>query len=467
MIDTATYWLQQVFLVYFLGLNVSYLILTFVSLISIGRYMRTERFRRLPGMYSRLMPPVTVVIPAYNEETTIISTVDSVLQLDYPNLEVVVVNDGSTDETLDRLQEEYDLREEPIAYAQSIETEPLHALYRSRTQSDLSVIDKENGGKADALNAGINAAEAPYVCCIDADSILERGSLKALIRPFLTDPDTVAAGGTVRVGNGCDIESGFLKEPKVSNHPLAAFQVVEYLRAFFFGRLGWEPLNSVMIISGAFGLFDRQALIDVDGYSPETISEDMELILKLHRRGIDEGDNYRIRYVPDPVCWTEVPEDFNSLRSQRIRWQTGLCESMALNKSLLFDKNGGWLSWLAYPWMVIFEWLGPIIESSGYAFMILGLILGVVSMDVFLVFTFVAIGLGMMVSMSALVVEEISFHVYTGVRHLPILFFYAVVENLGYRQLNTLWRLVGVSRWLMGKGQWGEIKRRGMSGPRP
>lgn len=462
MIETLGYWIERFFLVYFLGLNASYLMLTFISLISIGRYMQTERFRRLPGMYSRLMPPVTVIIPAYNEEKTIVDTVDSVLQLDYPNLEVVVVNDGSTDSTLDRLKNNYDLQKEPISYERSIDTAEVRSPYRSTEHGELRVIDKENGGKADALNAGVNIAESPFVCCIDADSILERSSLKALIRPFLLDPDTVAAGGTVRIGNGCDIESGFLKNPNVSNNILAGFQVVEYLRAFFFGRLGWEPMNSVMIISGAFGLFKRWALLEVDGFESETISEDMELILKLHRSGIDNDRDYRIHYVPDPVCWTEVPEDLNSLRAQRIRWQTGLCESMWFNRSLLFDSKGGWLSWLGYPWMVIFEWFGPIIESAGYVYMTVGLIVGFVSMEVFLVFTFLAIALGMMVSMSALVVDEISFHVYSGFRHLPILFLYSIIENLGYRQVNTLWRLIGIFRWLIGQADWGDVTRRGI-----
>jgi cellulose synthase/poly-beta-1,6-N-acetylglucosamine synthase-like glycosyltransferase len=264
------------------------------------------------------------------------------------------------------------------------------------------------------------------------------------------------------VGNDCTVRGGFLEEARVSDKLLVAFQVVEYLRAFFFGRMGWEPFNAVMIISGAFGMFDRQALLDVGGYVPGVIGEDMEIVLKLHKHSVEEGLDHNISYVPDPVCWTEVPEDLTSLQGQRERWQIGLAQSMWEHKGLFLNPRGGWLSWVAYPWMLIFELTGPIVEVAGYLYMITGLILGFVSWTVFAVFTFMAIGLGMILSIGAVLIEELSFHKYKGYRHLPRLFGYAFLENLGYRQINSFWRLFGLFRWMFGSVAWGVVDRLGL-----
>lgn len=230
------------------------------------------------------------------------------------------INDGSRDDTLQQLIAAFELDPFPEVYRRVLETQPVQTIYRSRSHARLRVIDKANGGKADALNAGINLAQSPLVCCVDADSILQQDSLQRMIRPFLDDERTIAAGGTIRVANGCDVYQGFLAESRVPKSLLARFQVVEYLRAFLFGRTGWSVLNSVTIVSGAFGMFRKSALLAVGGYRTQTVGEDMELVLRLHERRIRERRKDRIVYIPDPICWTEVPEDYRSLRNQRIRW---------------------------------------------------------------------------------------------------------------------------------------------------
>ena len=453
----ATQWL---FLLYFIGINSGYIMLNLLSLGSLRRYVEEHSLDDLPRSYSGFEPPVSILVPAYNEEATIASSVRSMLQLDYPEFEIIVINDGSKDGTLAALQREFALVPFPEARWQRLATRPVRAIHRSTTHPSLRVIDKENGGKADALNAGINAARYPLFCSVDADSVLERESLKRVIEPFLENPLTIASGGTVRVANGCQVSGGFLVSVGLPANLLALLQIVEYLRAFLFGRLGWSPLNAVLIISGAFGVFRKESVIMVGGYRPDTVGEDMELVMRLHRWHRLRRLPYRITFVPDPICWTEVPESLRVLKNQRVRWQRGLCESLGSNLKLLCHPRGGAPGWIAFPFMALFEWLGPLIEVAGYIFMVAGFMLGLVSIEAFVTFMIVVFGFGLVLSVSALLLEELSFHIYPKLRQLAILWAMVIVENLGYRQLNSLWRLWGLIRWMFGpKGSWGEMTR--------
>jgi len=451
---------QWFFLLYFAGINTGYIALNLVSLVALKRYLDLHSLDDLPRTYTGFEPPVSVLVPAYNEEATIASSVRSMLQLDYPEFEVVVINDGSRDGTLDTLKREFALVPFPEAYWRRIDTKPVRTIYRSAQYPTLRVIDKENGGKADALNAGINASRYPVVCGVDADSILERASLKRVMQPFLENPLTIAAGGTVRIANGCQVSEGFLSAVGLPRNLLALLQIVEYMRAFLFGRIGWAPLNAVLIISGAFGLFRKEAVIAAGGYRHDTVGEDMELVVRLHRIHRLKRLPYQITFVADPICWTEAPESLRVLKNQRVRWQRGLSESLTLNLKLLFHPRGGAPGWLAFPFMAVFEWLGPLIEVTGYVFMILGFALGVVSGEAFVTFMLVALGFGLILSVNALLLEEISFHLYPKLSQLVVLLGVALIENLGYRQLNSVWRLWGLVKWFTGtKAQWGEMTR--------
>ncbi len=336
------------------------------------------------------------------------------------------------------------------------------SVWRSKRYPQLKVIDKANGGKADALNAGINAARYPLFCGIDADSVLERDSLQRVVKPFLRDSRIVATGGTVRVANGCTIEGGYLTRVDLPRNWLALFQVVEYLRTFLFGRLGWSVISGMLIISGAFGLFRKETVISVGGYRPNTIGEDMELVVRLHYELRKRRQPYRIEFLPDPVCWTESPEDLATLRNQRIRWQRGLSESLATNWRLMLLPNAGVPGWVAFPFMALFEWVGPLLELIGYGFMTVAWLSGTVAWSVFTSFMFVALGLGIMLSVSGLLLEEMSFHMYPKRGQLAKLLAVTVLENFGYRQLNSWWRLVGLYRWAFNtRSSWGVMKRSG------
>lgn len=452
--------LQWVFLSYFILLNGSYIALNLLSLVSLRRYIERHSLDHLPQAFVGFDPPISLLVPAYNEEATIAASLRSLLQLDYPDFEIVVINDGSKDGTLAELIREFALIPFPEAYRRKIPCKEVGAIYRSTRHVNLRVIDKANGGKADALNAGINASRYPLFCAVDADSILQRDSLTKVVQPFLEDPRTIATGGTIRIANGCQISGGFLVSVGLPKKFLARFQIVEYLRAFLFGRLGWSPLNAVLIVSGAFGLFRKSEVIAAGGYRANTVGEDMELIVRLHRINRLRGTPYRITYVPDPICWTEAPETLKVLRSQRTRWQRGLAESLAMNRELLFHRRSGPVGWMAFPFFVLFEFLGPIIEVLGYVLVIIGTLLGIFSWQAFEAFMLVAIGFGILLSVTALLLEELSFRIYPKSSQIAWLFLIAVVENLGYRQLLAVWRLQGLLRWMAGgKQKWGEMTR--------
>ena len=453
---------QWLFIIYFLALNLGYIGLNLLSIVSVSGYMRKRAPSFLSSVYPGFEPPITVVVPAYNETATISDSIRSFLQLQYSQFEIVVVNDGSSDDTLAMLTREFSLVPFPEAYRVRVGAKPVRGIYLSATHSKLRVVDKENGGKADSLNAGINASRYPLFCAVDADSILQPDSLQRVVQPFIEDPRTIASGGTIRVANGCRVDHGFLLSVGLPGNFLALFQIVEYIRAFLFGRLGWSPLNALLIISGAFGLFNKERVVEAGGFRSDTIGEDMELIVRLHRINRLKKRDYKITFVPDPICWTEAPEDFRTLINQRVRWQRGLSESLFSNIRLLFHPRGGAVGWLAFPFFMLFEWMGPLIETSGYLFTIVALPLGIIEPPIAAIFFMVSVGFGVMLSTTALLLEEMSFHLYSKPRHFATLMLMAVIENFGYRQFNALCRVWGIARFLSGKrGGWGAMRRTG------
>ncbi len=451
---------QWAFLGYFVLLNCIYLGLSFVALFGLRRYM--GGISAAERVYSHLQMPVSLIVPAYNEAATIATSIRALLQLRYQHFEVIVVNDGSMDDTLAVIMREFQLQPFPEAYRVQITTQPVRGIYRSVTHPSLRVIDKENGGgKADAINAGINAARHPLIYAGDADSVLEPDSLAHVVRPFLEDPHTVACGGTVRIINGCIVRGGVMEQVRLPRNPLALVQVVEYLRAFLGGRIGWSAINGMLIVSGAFGVFHRDTVVAAGGFRADVIGEDMELIVRLHRKLSKRGVRYRIAFIPDPVCWTDAPEDLGTLGRQRKRWHRGLAESLWANRKLCFAKNSGAAGWVAFPFFVLFELLSPVVEVGGLLVMGLAFALGMMSGTSFLAFIAAAFALGVMLSTTALLLEELSFHTYPKTRHLLVLFLVSILENFGYRQVISVWKLQALYGWLTGQRiEWGVMRRK-------
>jgi len=453
-------------LIYFLVLNSFYAVLLILSIPEIWEQTRLaedEDFQRL--MQSDALPPITILVPAYNESATVEASVTAILTLEYRNYEVVVVNDGSKDDTMERLRHAFDLYEIPRVYPETIATKPLRALYRSRSRSRLLVIDKENGGKADSLNAAINASRFPLVIAVDADTLIEPDALLRLTRPFLLGREIAAVGGTVRVANNCTVKDGRVTDARVPARTIPGIQVVEYLRAFLFGRLGWNRLGGNLIISGAFGLFRKEYMMAVGGYRTSSIVEDLDLVVRMHRHLRTNKIKYEMPFIPDPVAWTEVPESFKILSRQRERWHRGLIAAMWQYKGMLFNPRYGRIGLLAMPFFVFGEMLAPVVELLGYLITIVGLAFGMVNVSFALLFVLVAWGYGMLLSIWAVVLEEVSFRRYRRFGDLFRLLLFASLENFGYRQLTVWWRLKAFVNAVKGVHVWGDMARKGFGKP--
>lgn len=449
---------------YFVVLNTTYLFTSVTAFRSLRRYsLRLKTVDVDELIRSGAALPVTVIAPAYNEQTTIAEVTRGLLTLEYPDYEVIIVNDGSTDETLQRLISAFELRSAARFPSANIPTAQVRGTYRSTRHPNLWVVDKENGRKADAINAGLNIVRTPLFCVIDSDSLLEPEALIRVTRPFLEDARTVAAGGIIRIVNGTTVRHGRVQDVRMPRNLLARFQVLEYLRAFHTGRVGWAELNATLIISGAFGLFRRSIVVDAGGFATNTIGEDMELTVRLHRHCRQIKSPYRIVYIADPVAWTECPESLKGLARQRDRWQRGLVETLTRHRRMLLNPRYGAVGLLSFPYFFFLEMLGPAIEVAGYAAFVVTIVLGLASPAYVLAFLALAIAFGIALSVAAIGLEELTFRRYHRTRDLGRLFWLAFLENFGYRQLNSVWRIQGMWSVLRGKKSWGALERKGFA----
>jgi len=414
--------------------------------------------------YAETAPPISLLAPAYNEEKTIVESVRSLLALHYPSFEVVIVNDGSTDDTLKVLTEAFELEPLQRDYELIVPHAAIRALYGAPNQPRLVVVDKDNGGKADALNAGLNLSRSLIICSMDADSLLEPDALLRAVRPFIDDPErVVAVGGTIRVANGCDIEGGRVTRIGAPRNALALLQTVEYLRAFLMARLAWSEASCLLIISGAFGLFRRDAVMRVGGYSLGTVGEDMELVVKLHRYFRGEKLPYRISFMPEPVCWTQAPEDIVGLGRQRARWHRGALETFSAHRDMLFNPRYGRVGFVGFGYMLLIDVLGPFVEIAGYLLVPSLWLLGLLDTDYLYAFLAISFAYGVLISVAALALEESLLRRFPDVNTLMRLMLAAVAENFGYRQLNNIWRLRGAWEFLTRQQRWGTMTRLGFN----
>lgn len=446
---------------YFVFVNGSYLILIFISYLQVRNEKKTEDFFDLTGLFNtNLYRSASILAPAYNEELSIIESTRALLNLEFSNYEVIVINDGSNDNTLGKLIEHFEMKEIDRHVPRSIETKPVKKIYGSDKHPNLIVIDKENGRKADALNAGINASRKELIFAVDSDSLLERDVLKKMLMAFTLDEETIAVGGVVRVANGCTFRHGVVEQVNVPNSYIGRLQAVEYIRSFLFGRTSWDYLNSLLIISGAFGVFDREALIRVGGYLHDTVGEDVELVVRLHRYHLENNIPYRVRFLPFPVSWTEVPENWKDLARQRNRWYRGLTDTLYRHRRMILRPEYGRIGMLAMPFFLFVELLSPVIEVGGYIFFTISYFLGVINWPFFLLFLIVCVVLGMFMSILSILLEELTIRKYDRVRDVLILILFTFLENLGYRQIHAWWRFRGLIDFLKGKKEWGKMTRK-------
>jgi cellulose synthase/poly-beta-1,6-N-acetylglucosamine synthase-like glycosyltransferase len=456
-------------LVYFLLINTSYLVLIVLAIAEFVHHVRRAPLAGFDETYrSPLTQPVSVLVPAYNEEAGIVAAVHAMLALRYPVFEVVVIDDGSTDATFRRLADEFDLIEVPRVIPHGAPTRgEVRSVHVPRLRPDpLVVVRKENGGKTDALNTGINLARHPLVCMVDADSVLDPQALLSVAKPFADDPlRVVAAGGVVRIANGCTVVAGRIVDTRMPRQWLPRIQVVEYLRAFLLGRTGWSRLGGLLVISGAFGVFRRDLLIELGGLDHDTIGEDAELVVRLHRHLRRQRRDYRIVFVAEPVSWSEAPTTMRVLGRQRRRWHRGITEILTKHRGAVGNARYGRIGLVALPYYVVFELLAPVVELAGVVLIPLGLMIGAVDYPFALRFLCVAYGYALLINLIALAVEEYSFHRYHRWSDLAAAVAASILENVGYRQLTAVWRLHGAWAAVRGKRSvWGDMARVGFDG---
>jgi cellulose synthase/poly-beta-1,6-N-acetylglucosamine synthase-like glycosyltransferase len=449
---------------FFIG-NGVYTLLMILSLATVWLYNRRLSYQDMDEIRdSPVTPPVTIVIPAWNEEQIILGTTASSLLTDYPELEVVVVDDGSTDGTLTRLIDHFHLVKMDLIYRPHIPTQAVRGFYMNPDLPNLMVVSKENGGKPDALNAGINVCRTPYFCTLDSDSMLERDALLRLMRPVIHSPvNTVASGGIVRVMNGCQIREGRVAEVALPGSALERFQVVEYLRSFLFGRTGWDLLGGTLIVSGAFAVFHRETVMEAGGFAQDTVTEDMDLIVQLHHWAADSKRRIRMSFTSDPVCWTECPTSLKMLGKQRRRWQLGLCQTLWKHSEMLFNRKYGIVGTFSFPFHLFVEALGAVVEFLGYFMVPLSIIFGMVPATLYLLFVLLSLAYGGLLSIGAVLLEELTYRRYPAYRDLARLLWFAFIENLGYRQLVLYYRFEGVVRFLTGSGRWEKVTHVGVT----
>jgi cellulose synthase/poly-beta-1,6-N-acetylglucosamine synthase-like glycosyltransferase len=419
-------------------------------------------------MASPLAPSITIIAPAYNEELTIVQNVRSLLSLQYVNYEVMIVNDGSKDNTLQQLIEVYDLVKIERDIDPNWKSKPIRGIYKSRHRpfSKLTVIDKENGGKSDALNTGMQLSENKYIGCIDVDCLLLPDALLHVVKSFFqrSKKRVIAVGGVIRVANSCRISGGQLEEIRLPKNWLARFQILEYTRSFILGRMAWGKIDSLLIISGAFGFFDREIALAVGGYDTDTVGEDMEIVFKMRRYMHDRKEAYTIEFIPDPLCWTEVPESVKILVNQRDRWARGNVETLYKHRDMFFNSKFGRLGLLSYPYWFFYEWMAPILEFTGLISILLFYYLGILNIDFFIALSVMVYAFAMMFSFYAILWEVYSYKQYNKTKDILTLMLFALIEPFVFHPIVSFSAIRGNYKKLFGlEAGWGAITRKGFT----
>ena len=444
----------------------TYLVLTIFSAISLRKYLRKNSYVDYNSIVSSpLAPTLSVIAPAFNESRTIIDNIRTLLSLYYNNYEVIVVNDGSEDDSLEKMISTYELEKVNYYFDYRLPCKRIRGVYKSQNRSfkKLTVIDKMNGGKADSLNAGLNVSKNDLVVSIDADSIMEPDALLKLVKPFMEakEKKVIGAGGVIRIANSCEISGGHIKEVHLPKKFLPRAQVMEYTRAFLMGRMAWSELDGLLLISGALGMFDREIVIQAGGYHTNTVGEDMELVVRIRRYMVDNNLSYDVVYIPDPLCWTEVPSTIKVLARQRSRWTRGTMETLITHRKLFFNRRYGKLGMLGYPYWLMFEYLAPIIEFLGILWFIFLAITGKLNWPFFLLLTGFVYFFAVSLSIWAVLFEEVTFHKYEKRRDVLRLIGTAFLEPVFYHPLVMLMTIKGNIDKLFKINTWGKMERKG------
>ena len=466
--DILYFILHNFILILTIIIFVSYVVLAAISAVTLRNYLRKNSYVDYNSIIlAPMLPTISVIAPAYNETKSIVENIRALLSLYYSDFEVVVVNDGSTDDTLKKIIKAYDMVRVNYAFDYRIPCERIKGVYKSRNRSfsRLTVINKVNGGKADSLNAGINVSRKDLIVSIDADSIMEPDALLKLVKPFLeeTDKKVIAAGGVIRIANSCEVDGGQIRKINLPDSFLPRIQVLEYTRAFLMARMAWSHLDGLLLISGALGMFDKEVVIKAGGYNIKTVGEDMELVVRMRRHMVESKQPYIVTYIPDPLCWTEVPSKLRNLSRQRNRWTRGTMETLFMHKKIFFRPKYGKFGMLGYPYWFFFEWLAPLVEFFGLLYFLILAILGIPNWPFFLLLLAFVYTFAVSLSTWAVLFEEMTFHKYEKRRDVLKLIGTAFLEPFFYHPLTVMWAVKANFDYFTGKKGWGKMEREGFS----
>jgi len=457
-----------IFLLYAFLLLTGYTFIGIFSIEETRKYVHKNGFTDYRLLASSIeVPTISILAPAYNEGANIVENVRSLLSMHYHNLELIVINDGSKDDSLQRLIAAYDLYKVVFFYNEQIATKKIRGVYKSHNKiyRKLIIIDKENGGKADALNVGVNIARSDYIVCIDVDCVLEQDAILKLVKPFMeqTDKRIIATGGVIRIANSCEIEGGRLIRVRLPKQFLPRIQTLEYIRAFLLGRMAWSRLNGLLLISGAFGAFDKEIVINSGGYNHNTVGEDMELVVRMRRYMEERNEPYKVSFIPDPLCWTEAPASFKILGRQRNRWTRGTIETLRMHKVMFFNRKYGLLGMLSYPYWFFFEFLAPIVEFIGFFSFLLFSLIGMVNWPFFISLYGLVFSFGLLYSVFAVLMEVMTYNQYNSNKDILKLLFAALLEPFLFHPFVVWSAIRGDIDILRKKNSWGEMTRQGFN----
>ena len=467
MKDLIFYFYGYAIFFYSMGLIVSYVILMWLAEIGILRRKNTHLtpYAKYVIDKSPYTPGVSIIAPAYNEERTIVNNARSLLAQDYPTFEVIIVNDGSKDKTLDLLIENFQLVEVPFAYVEHIHTKPYRRLLKSTNPEyhRLIVVDKENGGtKADAVNAGLNASSYSYFINTDVDCILANDAILQCIMPFLEDNSVIAVSGIMAVSNGCKIENGQIVKARPPHMPAPLFQTLEYMRSFLVGKMGWSTINAMPNVSGGYGLFDKKIVIAAGGYRSDSFAEDMDMLIRMVGYCCDFKRKYRVVQIPATCAWTEVPSSVRTLYRQRVRWGRGLLQTFVRHRDFMLNKNYKKLGLITMPYQFIFELIAPIIEFVGFITFIYQAFTGVVNWPAALVIFLAIYTFCIVLSLVVMFYDYITGGSFRKVTSYFWVLGAALLEPFLYHPLIVLFSIKGYFNYLVNtKAVWGEMRRKG------
>lgn len=466
LLDILLYTINTLVFIFTIVVISSYLILGILSIYALEKYVRDNKNVDYESiLQSPFAPSVSIIAPAYNEAFTIVDNARSLLSLYYNDIEIIIVNDGSKDNSLDLMIEAYDMVKVDFYVEYKIECNNIRGVYKSRNSAfkSLILVDKDNGGKADALNAGINISSKELIACIDVDCVLEADSVLRMVKPFMesSDKQVIASGGVIRIANNCEFKDGKLVKVHLPKNIFAKIQVLEYIRAFLLGRMAWYKLDGLLIISGAFGMFDKQIAIEAGGYNHKTVGEDMELVVRMRRYMIEQKRKYTVSYIPDPLCWTEAPEDIKLLGRQRNRWTRGTIETLLLHKKMMFNPKYKLLGMLSFPYWLVTEWMSPLIEFFGIFYITFLAYMGRIDWGVYLNISIALYCFAVMFSTMAILCEEISYAKYENKKDFYQLILLGFIEPFFFHPLVVYWAIKGNIDFLRGKSSWGEMTRKG------